>query len=221
MRAGFLLGTVWGDELVAPGILSCQVARFELRSRARPPSAFEDTRAGSSFERDPEEEAFLSSAHQSPLERRPSISQPCRVKGRKRRKRKHGWLWASLGDAGGCAGRRGCWVPGSEGRRLAATVRQSRLPEVAHRSRKPRVVDGRNRRARSWTPSPWLSPFERQGRSLSASCRARTLRKRSRRHPRTRSGRRPKKPASTPVLDARRGVRDYSRRRILRQQATE
>jgi len=84
-----LLGTVWGDELVVPGSYLADL----LASSSPPgaPSSFEDTRLVA-FTRDPDEEAFLSSAP------RPfgTTAHDLAVASGPRRN-KQPWLWASLG----------------------------------------------------------------------------------------------------------------------------
>jgi len=85
----FLLGTIWGDDLAAPGSYLA-----ELLASSRPPagpSSLADTRI-LAVARDPEDEALLSSApspfgttsHDLAAIRRP-------------KRRRYGWLWASLG----------------------------------------------------------------------------------------------------------------------------
>jgi len=84
-----LFGTIWGDDLAAPGSYLAEL----LGSSAPPssPSALADTQP-LAVERDPEEEALLSSAPKPfgttshKLAAMPRTNQ-----------RKHGWLWASLG----------------------------------------------------------------------------------------------------------------------------
>jgi serine/threonine protein kinase len=85
-----LLGTVWGDELVAPNSYLAEL----LASSAPPsvPPAFEDTQR-LLVERDPEEEALLSSAPK-PFG---TTSFDLATVPLRRKKRRHGWLWASLG----------------------------------------------------------------------------------------------------------------------------
>ena len=84
-----LLGTVWGDELAVPGSYLADL----LASSSPPgaPAAFADTRLAA-FTRDPDEEAFLSSAPK-PFG---TTAHDLAVASGPRRK-KQPWLWASLG----------------------------------------------------------------------------------------------------------------------------
>jgi len=83
-----LLGTVWGDELAAPGsYLGDLLASSSLPGE---PAAFADTRLAA-FPRDPEEEAFLSSA---PKPFGTTAHDLTAVSSPKRKKRS--WFWVSL-----------------------------------------------------------------------------------------------------------------------------
>lgn len=85
-----LLGTVWGDELAVPGSYLADL----LASSSPPgaPAAFADTRLAA-FTRDPDEEAFLSSAPK-PFG---TTAHDLAVVSGPARKKKWPWLWASLG----------------------------------------------------------------------------------------------------------------------------
>jgi serine/threonine-protein kinase len=84
-----LFGTIWGDDLAAPGSYLAEL----LGSSAPPgsPSALADTHPVA-VELDPEEEAFLSSA---PKPFGTTSHDLAAMPGAKQRT--HGWLWASLG----------------------------------------------------------------------------------------------------------------------------
>ncbi|MGB8332731.1 MAG: serine/threonine-protein kinase [Polyangiales bacterium] len=85
----FLLGTIWGDDLAAPGSYLAEL----LGSSPPPtsPSPFADTQRVA-VDRDPDEEALLSSA---PRPFGTTSHDLAVTSGPKRRGR--GWLWASLG----------------------------------------------------------------------------------------------------------------------------
>ena len=84
-----LFGTIWGDDLAAPGSYLAEL----LGSSAPPgsPSALADTQP-LAVERDPEEEALLSSA---PKPFGTTSHKLAAMPGTKQRR--YGWLWASLG----------------------------------------------------------------------------------------------------------------------------
>ena len=84
-----LLGTVWGDELAAPGSYLADLLGSSQPSSL--PPAFDETQPVATG-RDPKDEAFLSSAP-TPFGTTGYDLEPAQ----RTKKRKRGWLWAALG----------------------------------------------------------------------------------------------------------------------------
>ena len=83
-----LLGTVWGDELAAPGSYLAELLGSSQPSSI--PPALAETRSAASG-RDPKDEALLSAAPKPFGTSRYDLRSP-----RKPKRHRHGWLWVSL-----------------------------------------------------------------------------------------------------------------------------
>lgn len=85
-----LLGTIWGDELAAPGTYLAELLGSSRPSSVAP--ALAATQRPAAGDRDPKDEALLSSAP-TPF----GTTSFDLARAPRRKKRGHGWLWAGLG----------------------------------------------------------------------------------------------------------------------------